>query len=188
MNDLAPIYGLTGLRFLQLKCNNISTIPKGIERLSKLETLWLEEGTCSNNEIISLPSDFAKLPRLKALKIGGGLQQVFGLPENFHKLAKLEKLEMKNIALEGLPKKFHLLDNLKHFSLTTDHRFTAFPNTFKELEQLEEFYFQISSQKPNSKISKQVIESEESFKEWGANLKRFLFQIQADKIQSIGSN
>ncbi len=188
VNDLSSIYGSPNLRFLQLKCNELSTIPKGIERLSLLETLWLEGGTCSNGEMISLPSDFVKLRRLKSLKIGGGLQKIFRLPESFYKLEKLEKLELENMAMENLPKKFHLLKNLKYFSLATDSRFKSFPSAFTELQQLDEFYFQIHSNRSNTKVSKQILDTKVSFQSWGAGLKAFSFQILSDKINSIGSN
>ncbi|EEY55989.1 uncharacterized protein PITG_08737 [Phytophthora infestans T30-4] len=90
------VLSMPHLTELNLKCNDISVVPKEIDALVALQVLIL-----SKNKITVLPASLTKLTRLRVLEVVSN--QLIALPESLGKLESLEELQANRNEIEKLP-------------------------------------------------------------------------------------
>jgi len=100
---------LTNLKELNLKKNNIKSIPWQIGSLTNLQELCL-----SNNQLTSLPSEIGKLTKLYNLSICNNYLE--SVPQEITKLLNLDTLHLSGNRLKSLPNEIDGLANLRVFS------------------------------------------------------------------------
>ena len=124
ISDLTGIEEFTDLTILSCGNNQLTELGKEIEKLKKLEELYLQ-----HNQITKLPETIYKLKNLYHLDLSDN--ELIELPSSFGKLKKLEYLDLMENKLESLPKSFNKLSvvilNLQ------DNRLKKLENSFFKL-------------------------------------------------------
>ncbi|KAG3011399.1 hypothetical protein PC128_g4631 [Phytophthora cactorum] len=90
------VFSMPHLTELNLKCNDISELPKEIDALVALQVLIL-----SKNKIAVLPDSLTKLTKLRVLEVASN--QLIALPECLGKLESLEVLRANRNEIAKLP-------------------------------------------------------------------------------------
>ncbi|ETI31251.1 hypothetical protein F443_21734 [Phytophthora nicotianae P1569] len=90
------VFSMPHLTELNLKCNDISVLPKEIDALVALQVLIL-----SKNIIAVLPDSLTKLTKLRVLEVASN--QLTALPESLGKLESLEILRANRNQIAKLP-------------------------------------------------------------------------------------
>jgi Leucine-rich repeat (LRR) protein len=122
----------TNLEYLSLKNDNLTTIPDGIMRLSKLKSLDL-----SGNYFKTLPKTMKGLSRLEVLFLND--EKEFDLENSINVLSdlpNLKELHLENDNLKTLPKKFDKLKQLESLYLT-NNKFIELPKPVMSLKHLQ---------------------------------------------------
>ncbi|KAH7854879.1 hypothetical protein Vadar_018692 [Vaccinium darrowii] len=125
------ICNLTCLKCLDLGGNNLSHLPSEIGRLIALET-WFSEG----NSLCTLPDSIGNLSCLKFLDVDGN--KLSHLPCEIGGLTSLENLNLGNCNLSHLPSEFGRLVSLKTLELRGNN-FLTLPESICDLFCLKEF-------------------------------------------------
>ena len=116
---------LTKLETLYLNNNNLSSLPKEIGLLTKLETLYLD-----NNNLSSLPKEIGLLTKLRYLYLDNN--NLSSLPKEIGDLSELETLYLNNNNFSNWPKEIGLLTKLRYLYLDNNN-LSSLP---KEIERL----------------------------------------------------
>ncbi|OWZ21552.1 putative LRR protein [Phytophthora megakarya] len=90
------VFSMPHLKELNLRCNNISVLPKEIDALVALQILIL-----SKNNIAVLPDALTKLTQLRVMEVANN--QLTALPENLGKMESLEVLLVSCNQIAELP-------------------------------------------------------------------------------------
>lgn len=118
--DLEGLQYATGLTFLDLSFNRLSSLPAGIfDRLSNLQELILHNNRRSS-QISTLPTGiFDKLTNLTRLDLSGNNIETLP-PGIFDRLSKLTQLNLSNNGLKTLPDGFANLAALEQLELASN--------------------------------------------------------------------
>ncbi|KAF1323619.1 Tkl protein kinase, partial [Globisporangium splendens] len=119
---------LTSLISLTVSHNNLSSLPKSIEKCSSLQYLNL-----SHNCIQELGEELGELESLKQLYLRKNA--IAALPDSIGNLAKLEILELAQNRLESVPSSTGNLQNLQQIVLS-QNQLKYLPEEFGALSQL----------------------------------------------------
>jgi hypothetical protein len=117
------ICGLSHLRFLSLKWNELESLPQNIGDLKNLEELDLD-GTWSSdkplyNNITSFPDSICELSNLKILRCKeNGLKS---LPDDIGRLRNLKELHLSKNKISYIPESFTELQNLQTLHIDSNH-------------------------------------------------------------------
>ncbi|MCF6776473.1 hypothetical protein L3V83_07795 [Thiotrichales bacterium 19X7-9] len=122
------------LETLNLKFNQLRTLPDNIDKLQNIKNLNL-----SLNQLEELPEKIDKLQQLESLNLDANSFKE--LPIGICKLANLHTLNINsNVFLTDLPTDINALTNLKYLDLSNNHMLRNIPNgLFNQLNNLEEF-------------------------------------------------
>jgi len=119
---------LPNIRELNLRRNQIETLPETIGNLGSLRILYLDR-----NHLTALPEAIGNLRDLQELSLGRN--QIETLPETIGRLRNLKKLTMPANLLTTLPKEIGNLRNLEGLYLA-ENRLTILPKTIGKLRRL----------------------------------------------------
>ena len=97
---------LRELRLLWVSNNQLVGLPTSIQRLTKLEGLYLD-----GNKLTELPSEIGDLSELRLLWVSNN--QLVGLPTSIQRLTKLEVLHLYGNILTELPAEISDLRELR---------------------------------------------------------------------------
>ena len=114
---------------LDLRFNNITTLPDNIGSYSKLIELSL-----LNNKLITIPDNIGNLTSLKSLSLS--TNQLTTLPESIGNLVNLQWLYLGSNRLTAIPNTIGDLSNLTSLSLR-DNYLTVLPDTIGNLSNLK---------------------------------------------------
>jgi internalin A len=120
---------LSNLSLLDLSDNQLTRLPEAIAQLSNLSGLDL-----SDNQLTTLPEAIAQLSNLTVLSLSDN--QLTRLPEAIAQLSNLTVLYLSNNQLTTLPEAIAQLSNLRGLYLR-NNQLTTLPETIKQLSQLE---------------------------------------------------
>ncbi|GAB9468455.1 Lap4 protein [Globisporangium polare] len=124
------VFGMAKLLELNLRCNQISAIPKEIAMLKALEVLVVSE-----NQLGELPREIVELKRLKTLDVADN--HIKRLPDDIGGLTKLETLRANRNRLVALPNSIKKCTRLKVINLYNNIIMTL-GDGISELCELEE--------------------------------------------------
>ncbi|MGZ6330590.1 MAG: leucine-rich repeat domain-containing protein [Parachlamydiaceae bacterium] len=142
---------LKGLIELSLANNNLTHLPKNINKLENLcwlnleknklnelipeigELVYLEELLINDNQIKSLPNEITRLSKLSVLMLYNN--QINTLPKNIKAIENLKVLSLRNNNLSSLPRQMARLPTLTSLDLA-DNRFSSL-NVIYKLTSLE---------------------------------------------------
>lgn len=135
--DKQDFLGLTGLKYLSLPDNQITSLPEGVfDGLTELESLWI-----GGNQLTSLPKGlFKDLKKLNNLDLGSNQLNSISL-ESIKDLVNLQWLDLvcNNISMLQVDT-FHKLKNLKHLRLSGNLITTLPDGLFDGLTNISELY------------------------------------------------
>jgi internalin A len=117
---------------LDLRNNQLTTLPEAIAQLSNLTVLYL-----SNNQLTTLPEAIAQLSNLTVLDLRNN--QLTRLPEAIAQLSHLTALGLSNNQLTRLPEAIAQLSHLRVLYLS-DNQLTRLPEAIAQLSNLRELY------------------------------------------------
>jgi Leucine-rich repeat (LRR) protein len=123
------IFDLVNLKVLSLQDNEISVIPKEIQKLTNLKTIELNE-----NEIQIIPKEFFELKNLKKIDLSKNIIEV--IPDEISKLVKLEELDLPNNQIKVLPASFGQLKKLVDCDIS-ENLIRELPCEFANLKSLK---------------------------------------------------
>ncbi|TYZ57388.1 hypothetical protein PybrP1_008344 [[Pythium] brassicae (nom. inval.)] len=124
------VFGMTKLLELNLRCNQITTIPKEIALLRRLQVLNVSE-----NRIAELPREIADLKALRLLDVAENC--IKRLPDEIGNLARLETLRANRNRLASLPNSIRKCVRLKALNLY-NNAISNLGDGISELCELEE--------------------------------------------------
>lgn len=124
------VFGMTKLLELNLRCNQISTIPKEIALLRRLQVLNVSE-----NRLAELPRELSDLKALKLLDIAENC--IKRLPDDIGNLTRLETLRANRNRLVSLPNSIRKCVRLRAINLY-NNALTHLGDGISELCELEE--------------------------------------------------
>jgi hypothetical protein len=110
---------------LNLRINQLTTLPESIGNLSNLKSLWL-----SYNQLQTLPESIGDLSNLKSLWLSSNQLQT--LPESMGDLSSLEVLLLSDNQLTHLPESIGFLSILSDLDLSSN-QLTFLPESFCNL-------------------------------------------------------
>lgn len=157
------VFGMTKLLELNLRCNQISAIPKEIAMLRALEVLIV-----SDNQLTELPREIVELKKLKTLDVAENY--IKRLPDDIGSLSKLETLRANRNRLVALPNSIKKCTRLKAINLYNNIIMTL-GDGISELCDLEEL-----------NVSNNLLVLFPEVKRW-KNLKRLY--LQANKLVTL---
>ena len=129
------IFALSGLVYLNLSGNQISTLPESIGQLQDLKELNL-----ISNRLSTLPKSIIQLQKLTYLGLSGNPLNT--MPESIAQLKNLTTLEIHRDQLNAIPESISELENLTHLDLSSN-QLAELPESISELEKLT--YLNLSS-------------------------------------------
>jgi Leucine Rich Repeat (LRR) protein len=130
LNSLPPEIGkLTSLQSLDLRNNWLSSLPPEIGKLTSLQSLDLR-----NNWLSSLPPEIGKLTSLQSLNLNSN--QLSSLPSEIGKLTSLQRLELSSNRLSSLPSEIGELTSLQRLELSSN-RLSSLPPEIGKLTSLQ---------------------------------------------------
>ena len=106
----AEIGDLRELRLLNVRNNQLVGLPTSVQRLTKLERLYLFE-----NKLTELPAEIGDLRELRTLSVRDN--HLIDLPTSIKRLTKLEELELTRNKLTELPAEIGDLRELRFLSV-----------------------------------------------------------------------
>ncbi|MFD2386439.1 leucine-rich repeat domain-containing protein [Enterococcus rivorum] len=130
LQDLTGIELFTNLETLNVRNNQLTSLPESISSLVGLQALYLD-----NNQLTNLPSTIGSLVNLEQLSVSSN--QLTGLPDSFPNLISLNQLDLEYNQLTGLPENIGQLTNLQYFYLF-NNQISTLPNSIGGLVNLEE--------------------------------------------------
>lgn len=120
---------LTSLQGLDLRINQIASLPQEIGKFTSLQRLYLD-----GNQLASLPDEIGKLTSLERLDLRGN--QIAYLPKEISKLTSLERLDLRDNQIASLPKEIGKLTSLERLDLR-GNQIAYLPNEIGKLTSLE---------------------------------------------------
>lgn len=151
------VFGMTNLTELNLRCNQISAVPKEIVMLQALKVLNVSE-----NQLFELPREITQLKKLKTLDVADN--HIKRLPDDIGELTKLETLRANRNRLTELPTSINGCTRIKLINLY-NNAIVNLDSGISELGELEEF-----------NASNNMLVSFPEVKRW-TNLKRLYIQV-----------
>lgn len=127
------IGGLENLKVLDINSANLTELPESIGNLHHLQYLNIMD-----SDLNSLPDSFGNLESLGYLHVGSIKDK---LPDTFCNLTKLQDFYITTWnanTLSSLPENFGNLKSLKRFKINGYQKIKKLPNSFCELDSLEE--------------------------------------------------
>lgn len=126
----ATIGQLENLKSLTLCCPSLAALPEAIGNMTGLESLTIYDCT----QLVSIPNGIYELPKLKNLSFFRN-----GCQMDLEKLRRLPALERLTVTepTEEVFRKLKPLSNLKEVTFLPKQVLTQFPDSFYELESLE---------------------------------------------------
>ncbi|MEH2125888.1 COR domain-containing protein [Nostoc sp.] len=129
LSSLPPeISQLSSLTTLSLNDNQLSSLPPEISQLSNLTTLYLE-----NNQLSSLLPEISQLSNLTTLSLNDN--QLSSLPPEISQLSSLTKLNLSKNQLSSLPPEISQLSSLTELFLE-NNQLSSLPPEFSRLSNL----------------------------------------------------
>ena len=110
MDNIVEISGLRELRELWVSYNQLVGLPTSIQRLTKLERLYL-----NGNKLTELPAEISDFRELRELSMSNN--QLVGLPTSIQRLIKLKRLYLSGNKLTELPAEISDLRELRELSV-----------------------------------------------------------------------
>lgn len=141
---------LTSLRFLNVSCNVIKTLPNEIGHLTHLETFW-----CNNTGLLSIPEEIGNCEELDTFGARGN--KISQIPQCFGLLKKLRWLTLESNKIKVLPKAFEALDNLVHLNLKNNF-IDKFPECLTKIKSLR-FVFLNENRITDASIHRSLLEN-----------------------------
>ena len=132
------------LEYLSLKNDNLTSIPEGIAKLSKLKILDL-----SGNNFKRLPNTLSALSKLQVLYLND--EKHFDLDQSIDvisSMSSLKELHLENDNLNTLPNKIAKLKNLELLYLN-NNKFIELPKQVMSLEHLQYLDLKDNNINPN---------------------------------------
>ena len=132
------------LEYLSLKNDNLTSIPEGIAKLSKLKILDL-----SGNNFKRLPNTLSALSKLEVLYLND--EKYFDLEQSIDvisSMSSLKELHLENDNLNTLPNKIVKLKNLELLYLN-NNKFIELPKQVLSLEHLQYLDLKDNNINPN---------------------------------------
>ncbi|MEH2308289.1 COR domain-containing protein, partial [Nostoc sp.] len=120
---------LTNLQSLNLKSNQLSSLPPEIVQLTNLQSLYL-----NNNQLSSLPPEIGQLTNLQSLYLNNN--QLSSLPPEIGQLTNLQSLYLESNQLSSLPPEFGQLTNLQTLNLESN-QLSSLPPEIRQLSNLK---------------------------------------------------
>ena len=117
---------------LLLPQGNLTSLPKSVARLQKLENLDVE-----SNQLSSLPASIGQLQALSDLTLD--FNKLSSLPESIGQLRKLSELSLQGNRLASLPESIGQLRNLSGLVLS-DNQLTSLPESIGQLQALDSLF------------------------------------------------
>ncbi|KAF1315269.1 hypothetical protein FI667_g16071, partial [Globisporangium splendens] len=151
------VFSMFNLTELNVRCNEITLIPKEIAMLQALEVLNVSE-----NQLKELPLEVTQLSRLKTLDIAENHTKRF--PDEIGKLTKLETLRANRNRLVALPSSIKHCTRIKTINLY-NNVMMSLGSGISELSELEEL-----------NVSNNMLVFFPEVKRW-KNLKRMYLQV-----------
>lgn len=112
--DIEALANLEELEVLDLRDNQLKTIPEAIGKLQSLKRLNL-----NSNKINDIPESLGNLLKLVSLNLSKN--KLTRIPDIFSQLQSLEELRISNNQLEMLPESIGTLSNLKILDLASNN-------------------------------------------------------------------
>ena len=125
-----PYLGLT--KADKERCNALTTLPRSVTALPKLEHLDL-----TGNRLTELPAEIGHLTALQSLTLSGNA--LTALPTKIGCLTNLQRLDLSRNQLTTLPPDIGLLTALRHLDLGSN-RLSTLPEEIGRLAALEHLY------------------------------------------------
>ncbi|KAG0628651.1 hypothetical protein M758_1G043000 [Ceratodon purpureus] len=123
---------LSNLKVLNItKCSGLTFLPHSFGSLNKLYDINLE-----GSGIQSLPESFGELSNLEVLNMEKCSQLLSSLPHTFGSLNKLRDINLAYSGIQGLLESFGELRNLVKLNLSSCEELIIFPNSLKQLINL----------------------------------------------------
>ncbi|KAG0628652.1 hypothetical protein M758_1G043000 [Ceratodon purpureus] len=113
------------------KCARLTSLPHSFGSLNKLYDINLE-----GSGIQSLPESFGELSNLEVLNMEKCSQLLSSLPHTFGSLNKLRDINLAYSGIQGLLESFGELRNLVKLNLSSCEELIIFPNSLKQLINL----------------------------------------------------
>ena len=104
------IYDLYSVEWMDLSDMNLTEVPKEIENLTSLKTLYLFK-----NKLMKVPKEIENLTSLKTLSLRDN--KLTEIPQQIYNLINLEVLYLHNNKLTEIPKEIYNLINLRELYL-----------------------------------------------------------------------
>jgi len=130
---LASVMQLTGLEHLCLVDCTVQELPDNLSKLQKLKSMYIWNGN-----IMRLPDCVSRLTELETLEVGGALKE---LPDVFHSLTSLTRVDVSPAALSQLPESFVSLTGLRELGLSRCDQLKALPVSMTQLTALSAVTF-----------------------------------------------
>ncbi len=139
------------IRIINLENNNLTKIPKIIEKYKRLEVLFLANNQIQelpkeitnlqiltwldleNNKLINLPNNIGKLKMLKRINLR--CNSLFILPNSFYELNSIEEVDLRNNILCEINSHIGNLQNLVYLQLDNNN-LMSIPYNIQKLEYL----------------------------------------------------
>lgn len=118
------------LEILNLADNDIEKLSPDIDRLSKLNELFLDR-----NKLTELPSAMAKLERLSRLSLSGNMFSEF--PSVITQMKNLQELDLSSSGITVIPDDISALQQLQKLNISGNN-ITTLPDSFYSLSGLKE--------------------------------------------------